>query len=272
MGTIKMIKMVREREAFLRQHWAQYRQWAVEAYAQHGRGGFVIDLDSAPSEPLTKPRYLTAAGLKEWRPDAWPWALHIAQYNPERSALFFLCSIEQGEGRPVGIWDRGADLELPPITRDRPDSRAARDFDELLSIIEDIMSRGGKELLSREEAVVWNAMAVQWEVENGGFMQYIENEPARWQPGRLALQTVGATEVLRVYDKVGSLFPDGSPSNDYDQAIAQVESLAADREDPFAPEDSEFDRVVSELKPKVWQWWVSTIEPANRPRPGTSPS
>lgn len=82
--------------------------------------------------------------------------------------------------------------------------------------------------LSRAEQVFWVIWALEGDVNNGGFSQYMFNssgDQAALAPP--ALRAVGAEAAAEVCERFYAMLPDGAPARTQDERQAQLDAVAA---------------------------------------------
>ena len=179
---------VRDRIREIHVNWAHYRSLAQRGYAKCGRGALLVDF-SAPTDPQNAasavPPYFNAQELKKRLSDPLSIIIRLHDYNPEREIVFAFLDFDLLEGQAIVLGERedGVPREddfdelgtapppmgepTPPIVGDTPDSARAKDFDHLLEILNDKVTRGGEEALEPKERAVWDVMELKYQVLNG---------------------------------------------------------------------------------------------------------
>jgi hypothetical protein len=256
-------------------NWPEYRRIAADGYAENGRGTILVDLgdDSlAGSRGAARP-YLNAEQVKERLSDPFSVLIRLDEYNPEREILFTFLDFESMAGQAIILGERedgvpcGRSFEempegtpplgdvVPPIVEDRPDTAAATNYDELLDIIHDKVTRSDEDALSADERAIWDILELKYEVQNGGFDQYFFNCGRPRKSVADALRRVGATRISDLFDRACAKVPEGRPPSGGEVVLDLEEILNSD--DVWDKDDSEFYQLEEELPEILWRFWTS---------------
>jgi hypothetical protein len=256
---------------FIQANWPLYRSIAAAGYAKVGRGAIVIDLDNDFCSSVEKCEcpYLNEVQLKK-RVD--PLSIlsiliRLNEYNPEREILFTFFDFKSLDGQAIILGERkdgvpcGRNFEklpqgtptlgeiISPIVTDRPDSDTASNYDNLLEIINDTVTRSDEDALNNDERAIWDIGELQYQVENGGFDQFFSNCETRWKHTANALRRVGATRMADLFDQASIKFLNRKPPQDDDWLVS--------KENLWDSEDSEFYKLEEELPEIIWHFWKS---------------
>lgn len=260
--------------ALVQDHWDAWREAARASFAEHGKGLFCLDVrgpESKLSSPRTSVPYRNRAALKDHiGDDAWLALLCVDQYDRAREIAFLLEDRSTGKAKThvlsedsSGVPEReddGSEAEKEGVPQaapivGRPRTAEARDLNELLDALEELVCADLEESLSEEERLVWDLTNVGLEVSNGGFFQYFENKGHRAASALRGFALIGATEAAEVFRKACSPFPHGVPAHDPDEASSQIDDLGDEAYELWEELDERFDDANAKTSELVWRYW-----------------
>ena len=208
--------------------------------------------------------------------------LRIGQYNPEREIVFMFADWDALRGQALILAERADGVPVPeddpdelpplgqpvpPIVSDHPDPLLAKDYDHLLDLLGDRVSRHEDEMegLTPDERTVWDVVELMGEVDNGGISQFFVNSGHYWREMAAALERVGAAEALAVFRKACAAMCGGEPPpDDLEDLWDAIDESPPDCSDALEEADQAFYALEEELPGVLWAFWQSVQRRARR--------
>lgn len=238
----------------VRKDWPDYRARAGRAHSARGRGAFIVDVSSEFEGLPEKLPYYNKEDIQQTLSDL-ALLLRVGEYNPEREVVFAVLDFSACEGQTLVLADEGVDRSLPPIVSELPDTSRARNVDELLEMLTDIVMRRDEASLDARERAIWHVMVLKWQVDNGGFIQFFGNEGERWLAVQDSLHVIGASKVSKLFRKVCSYFPEGNPGNGRKEFEERLDEVFNQYDDLWEKETARFYVISSEMERAIWRYW-----------------
>lgn len=114
-------------------------------------------------------------------------------------------------------------------------------FLQITDVIYDKEAEAGYDELSEAEQTVYCIDSLLREMENGGFAQFFHHESgANTSDTMEALERIRSSQVLAVFHKVVSFFPDGEVPQDEDDRISLFDQIESELTDEIAACDDKF--------------------------------
>ena len=114
-------------------------------------------------------------------------------------------------------------------------------FLQITDVIYDKEAEAGYDELSEAEQTVYCIDSLLREMENGGFAQFFHHDSgANTADTMEALERIRSSQVLAVFHKVVSFFPEGEVPKDEDDRISLFDHIESEMTDEIAACDDQF--------------------------------